>query len=185
MFLTNERDNPYSELSEEDPKAKKKRKKEDQKKVKKDEKPTSLVKHSTLVYQTQFGFMSEDGFDKFGYGLIFSAVKPLPKFSEKYKGVYVQGDFLYTMKDMKNSKNGATKDYLALTGFGGYAYDLNEKTALTIRGGGSFVTGSGKFEVAYGLGFKREMKNKKFKLIGDYLILGDLMLFSLGAEFSF
>lgn len=183
MFLTNERPNPYSELSEEDPKIKEK-KKEVVKETKEEKISPSLAKKSDLLYQAQFGFEDQSGFDKKGYGLIFSALKPVPDFFKNYKGSYIQIDFLYTIKDLETS-TGVTKDYLALTAFGGYGYDLNEKTQLTARGGGSFVTGSGKFEVAYGLGVKRSLKDKRYKLIADWLIIGDLTVLSLGTEFSF
>lgn len=183
MFLTNERPNPYSEL--EDKNAKLKEKVEASEKARQEAKiAPHLSSKSTLQYQAQFGFESQSGYDRKGYGLIFAALKPLPNFFKNYKGTYVQADFLYTIKELE-AGSGKTRDYIALTGFAGYAYDINEKTTLTVRGGSSFVTGSGRFEVAYGVGVKRSLRNKRNKLIADWLIIGDLIILSLGAEFYF
>jgi len=183
MFLTNERPNPYSELHNEDPKVKQKKKKETKEIEKAGDKRTPFAaKKSNLLYHAQFGFESQDGFDKKGYGLIFSAIKPLPKFFENYKNTFFQADFLYTIKDLETA-SGITANYLALTGYGGYAFNMNEKTVLTARMGSSFVTGNGKFEFSYALGITRTLKNKNFRLIANWIILGDLTILSLGAEF--
>lgn len=187
MFLTNERPNPYSEQAEDNAQAKDKNKdksKEEHKEDRTDRVLAGLNEKSTLLYQAQFGFENQSGFDNNGYGLIFSAIKPLPNFFRNNDGAFIQGDFLYTVKELQNA-SGQTRDYIALTAFGGYAHKVGLKTVLTVRGGGSFVTGSGKFEVAYGMGVKRDLKDKRYKLVGNWLIIGDLTVYSLGAEFSF
>lgn len=183
MFITSERPNPYSSEENVDDVKPKKQKKTVVASSQKKKKSPSLMKDSNIVYQMQFGFESESGYDDNGYGLVFSALKPMPKWSKKYKGLYVQGDILYTLKDLRNSTTQATKDYLAATAYVGYSYDSSERTAFSVRGGGSFVTGDN-FQAAYGVGFKRKLINKSYKLVGDYLILGDMTFLSFGIEFS-
>ena len=183
MFLTNERPNPYSELEEQSAEKKEELKEAIQVKKEEDKSP-SLLKEKTMTYQGRFGFATEEGYADKGYGVIFSAVKPMPNLLKEYKKTFFQGDFLYTIRDLK-ATTGETKDYMALTGYLGYPYDFNEKTVISARMGGSFVTGSGKFEFSYAVAAKRTLEHKKFKLVAGWLVLGDLTVLSIGAEFNY
>jgi hypothetical protein len=109
----------------------------------------------------------------------------MPNWSKNNKNFFVQGDLLYTIKDLKYSVTGATKDYLALTAHVGYKIEWNEKTALTPKIGYSFITGDNNFEFVYGFGITRKLLNPQYRLIAGWLEMGDMRLLSFGLEFSY
>lgn len=184
MFLTNERENPYSSLTEEDKKEALKEKKVSPITNSKKKSLTSTNATST-VYQIQLGFEDQENFDDKGYGIIFTMLKPMPQWSKEYKGFFVQGDLLYTVKDLKNTKTGVTQDYLSITGYVGYDYALSEKTSLTPKVGMSFIIGDNEFDFAYGMGITRQLSNPKFQLLAGAQFIGNLTIWSIGAQFGF
>ncbi len=185
MFLTNERENPYSSLTEEDEKEMLEKKKKTSPITNSKKKSSSSTNGINTVYQMQLGFESQDNFDDKGYGLIFSMVKPMPHWSETNKGYFAQADLLYTIKDLRNTQTGVTQDYLSAMGYVGYAYELNDKTSLTPKAGMAFVIGDNDFEIAYGVGIVRKLLNPKYQLIAGWLAMGDLTIWSIGAQSKF
>ena len=133
----------------------------------------------------QFGFESEDAYDDNGYGLIFSVITPMSRWKKDYPNLFVQGDLLYTIKDLRDTSSGSSKDYLALTGYMGYKYEWSENTTLTPKIGYSFILGDNDTEMAYGIGIIRKMPNKSWKLVAGWIELGEMRLLSFGTEFSF
>ena len=178
MFITAEPYNPYSSLNTDE-----KVKKEYKERLAKKKNPTDYQKKS-LNYQVQLGFESESGYDNSGYGLIGSVVKDMPKLYSKIPTLFVQADLLYTLNEISTTA-GVKKDYLAVSGFGGYNYIYDPKTTFYGKLGGSFITNSSSFSFTYGVGVKRAMSQKEYTLVANFLQMGSLTIFSIGIESSF
>ncbi len=178
MFFTSEPYNPYSSLNTNE-----KVKKEYKERIAKKKDPTAFETKG-VRYQVQLGFESESGYENSGYGLIGSIVKDMPTLFAKIPTLFVQGDLLYTLNEISTTA-GVTKDYLSVSAFGGYNYIFDPKTTFHAKLGGSFVTSSSSFSMAYGVGVKRAMAQKEYKLVANFLMMGSLMIFSVGAEISF
>ena len=178
MFFTSEPYNPYSSLNTDV-----KVKKEYEERIAKKKNPTAYQK-KVLRYQVQLGFESESGYENGGYGLIASVIKDMPTLFPKVPTLFLQGDLLYTLNVISTTA-GVEKDYLAVSAFTGYNYVFDPKTTFSAKVGGSFISNSSSFVFSYGAGVKRAMPKKEYKVVANFLMMSSLMIFSIGAEFSF
>ena len=185
MFFTPEPVNAYSLELQEPPKTKAKKK--TSKKSLTTNGSTHSEEESQPLYLTALlGFQSQKGYDRMGSSITASLTKPLPHFAPEMGSFFAEGAYVLATKPLRDSLNVTQEKKVSLLGiYGGYYFQLNEKTILKPKLGVAFFTQpQSNLSLAYGASAVRKITLEEVDLVGEIIIIKDLWIMSAGVRYA-